>query len=74
MRNLSCNYAMKDGFLRVPDAPGLGMAVNVARLENYLVDTEICVQGQVVYRTPNLDSFDVPPHPDGIPNERRAGT
>jgi hypothetical protein len=38
-----------------PGAPGLGMTVNVARLKNYLVDLEIRVNGQVIYRTPNLD-------------------
>jgi L-alanine-DL-glutamate epimerase-like enolase superfamily enzyme len=45
----------KDGFIHVPDAPGLGMTVNVARLKNYLVDAEIRVKGQVIYRTPDLD-------------------
>ncbi len=44
-----------DGLIHVPDAPGLGMAVNVARLKNYLVDAEIRVRGQVIYRTPELD-------------------
>jgi len=45
----------KDGFIHVPDAPGLGMKVNVAQLKNYLVDAEIRVKGRVIYRTPNLD-------------------
>jgi L-alanine-DL-glutamate epimerase-like enolase superfamily enzyme len=45
----------KDGFLHVPDAPGLGMAVDVARLKNYLVEAEIRVQGRVLYRTPTFD-------------------
>jgi L-alanine-DL-glutamate epimerase-like enolase superfamily enzyme len=45
----------KDGFIHVPDAPGLGMTVNVARLKNYLVDAEIRFKGQVIYRTPDLD-------------------
>jgi L-alanine-DL-glutamate epimerase-like enolase superfamily enzyme len=45
----------KDGLLHVPDAPGLGMAVNVARLKNYLVDAEIRFRGQVLYRTPEFD-------------------
>src|SRR4051812_16034841 len=45
----------KDGLIRVPDAPGLGMEVNVARLKGYLVDAEIRVRGQAVYRTPSLD-------------------
>ena len=45
----------KDGFIRAPDAPGLGMTVNVAGLKEYLVDAEIRVKGRVVYRTPDLD-------------------
>jgi L-alanine-DL-glutamate epimerase-like enolase superfamily enzyme len=45
----------EEGFIRIPDAPGFGMAVNVARLENYLVDAEIRFRGQVLYRTPDLD-------------------
>jgi L-alanine-DL-glutamate epimerase-like enolase superfamily enzyme len=45
----------KDGLIHVPDAPGLGMAVNVARLKKYLVDAEIRYRGQVIYRTPELE-------------------
>jgi len=45
----------KDGFIHVPDAPGLGMTVNVAGLKNYLVDAEIRIRGQVLYHTPALD-------------------
>ena len=45
----------KDGFIHVPDAPGLGMTVNAAGLKNYLVDVEIRIKGQVIYRTPNLN-------------------
>jgi L-alanine-DL-glutamate epimerase-like enolase superfamily enzyme len=45
----------RDGFIHVPDAPGLGMTVNVARLKDYLVETEIRVKGQVIYRTPELE-------------------
>ncbi len=45
----------RDGFIHVPEAPGLGMTVNVARLKDYLVDTEIRVGGKVLYRTPELD-------------------
>jgi L-alanine-DL-glutamate epimerase-like enolase superfamily enzyme len=45
----------RDGLIHVPDAPGLGMTVNVVRLKDYLVDAEICVQGKVLYRTPVLD-------------------
>ncbi len=45
----------QDGLIHVPDAPGLGMTVNVAGLKNYLVDAEIRVRGKVIYRTPDLD-------------------
>src|SRR5262249_42537141 len=45
----------KDGFIHVPDAPGLGMTVNVAGLKNYLVDAEIRIRGQVLYHPPALD-------------------
>ena len=44
-----------DGLIRVPEAPGLGMTVNTARLKDYLVDAEIRVKGRVLYRTPDLD-------------------
>jgi L-alanine-DL-glutamate epimerase-like enolase superfamily enzyme len=45
----------RDGLIRVPDAPGLGMTVNVAGLKDYLVEAEIRVRGTVLYRTPGLD-------------------
>jgi L-alanine-DL-glutamate epimerase-like enolase superfamily enzyme len=44
-----------DGLLRLPDAPGLGITVNVDALRPYLVDTEITVRGRVLYRTPTLE-------------------
>jgi L-alanine-DL-glutamate epimerase-like enolase superfamily enzyme len=55
--DLTSNHLERDkaGLIHVPDAPGLGMAVNAARLKNYLVDAEIRVKGQVIYRTPKLD-------------------
>lgn len=45
----------EDGFIRVPDAPGLGMTVNVERMKDYLVDAEIRVKSRVLYRTPDFD-------------------
>ena len=42
------------GQIRVPDSPGLGMAVDPAGLTPYLVDTEIRVKGKTLYRTPAL--------------------
>ena len=44
----------RDGYLHTPDAPGLGMRVNRAGLQPYLVDAEIRVGGNVLYRTPQL--------------------
>ena len=43
-----------DGFLRLPEAPGLGFEPNPAALRQYLVDVEIVVKGRVLYRTPEL--------------------
>lgn len=55
--DLTTNHIERDGegFIHVPDAPGLGMTVDTARLKNYLVAAEIRVKGQVIYRTPDLD-------------------
>ena len=43
-----------NGQIAAPDAPGLGMKVDVAALAPYVVDTEIRVKGQLLYRTPSL--------------------
>lgn len=43
-----------DGLIAAPDAPGLGMDVDLESLKTYLVDTEISVGGQVLYRTPAI--------------------
>jgi L-alanine-DL-glutamate epimerase-like enolase superfamily enzyme len=43
-----------NGQVRAPDAPGLGLEVDLAQLRPYLVDTEIKVQGRVIYRTPAI--------------------
>lgn len=50
------NHLERDanGYVHAPAAPGLGMTVNRAGLQEYLVDTEIRVKGQVLYRTPTL--------------------
>ncbi len=42
------------GQVRVPDAPGLGIDVDVEAIRPYVVDTEIRVKGHVLYRTPPL--------------------
>ena len=43
-----------DGTIRIPEAPGLGIAPNLAALQPYLVDVEIRVGGRTLYRTPPL--------------------
>lgn len=43
-----------NGQINVPEAPGLGLEPNKKGLLPYLVDTEIKVKGQVLYRTPTL--------------------
>ena len=51
---LTQNHLMPggDGLIRLPDAPGLGMAIDAATIDRYLVDVEIRAKGQVLYRTP----------------------
>jgi len=55
--DLTTNHLQPDqnGEIHVPDAPGLGMAVNIAGLSQYLVDVEIVVRGTTLYKTPNLE-------------------
>jgi L-alanine-DL-glutamate epimerase-like enolase superfamily enzyme len=43
-----------EGMIRAPERPGLGLTVNTAGLQPYLVDAEIRVGGKVLYRTPAL--------------------
>ena len=45
-----------DGQVRLPDAPGLGMEIDLEGLGPYLVDAEIRVGGKTIYRTPALNS------------------
>jgi len=44
----------QDGMIRLPERPGLGVSPDLAALAPYLVDVEIRVGRQVVYRTPEL--------------------
>jgi L-alanine-DL-glutamate epimerase-like enolase superfamily enzyme len=44
-----------NGEIRAPEGVGLGIDVDREALARYLVDTEIRVAGQMVYRTPALD-------------------
>ena len=43
-----------NGEVVASDAPGLGMEVDLSKLQPYLVETEIKVKGEVLYRTPSL--------------------
>ncbi|MGH6933319.1 MAG: enolase C-terminal domain-like protein, partial [Dongiaceae bacterium] len=45
----------RNGEVIVPDAPGLGIEVDLSALKKYLVDAEIKVKGEVLYRTPAID-------------------
>jgi L-alanine-DL-glutamate epimerase-like enolase superfamily enzyme len=43
-----------NGEIAAPDAPGLGVSVNLERLAPYLVDVDIRVGGKSIYKTPPL--------------------
>lgn len=43
-----------DGLVHAPQAPGLGMEIDLEAASQYLVETEIRVGGEVLYRTPEL--------------------
>lgn len=43
-----------NGEIRAPDAPGLGIEIDTAALQKYLVPCEIRVRGEVRYQTPRL--------------------
>ena len=54
--DVTTNHLERDaeGMIHVPDAPGLGMRLDLDAARGYLVETEIRVGGRVVYRTPEL--------------------
>jgi L-alanine-DL-glutamate epimerase-like enolase superfamily enzyme len=43
-----------NGLITLPEAPGLGMAPDLEAARRFLVDVEIAVGGNVLYRTPEL--------------------
>ena len=43
-----------DGMITIPDRPGIGLEINLAAVKKYLVDTEIKVDGKVLYTTPTV--------------------
>ncbi len=54
--DITSNHIMpdKDGLIRLPEAPGLGMRVNPSVLKPYLRDVEIAVAGKILFRSANL--------------------
>jgi L-alanine-DL-glutamate epimerase-like enolase superfamily enzyme len=52
--DMTTNHILPDqnGQIHAPDAPGLGMEVNRAGLQPYVVDVELRVGGKVIYQTP----------------------
>ena len=54
---LSSNHISLDatGQISIPEAPGLGIAIDTHALQKYLVQVEITVKGKLLYRTPSLD-------------------
>lgn len=54
---LTANHLERDahGLIAAPDAPGLGIRIDAAAVKRYLLDVEIRVQGEVLYRTPAVD-------------------
>lgn len=55
-RDITRNHIERDaeGVIHVPEAPGLGMTLDLEAARPYLVETEIRVRGEVLYRTPEL--------------------
>ena len=43
-----------NGYIHVPEQPGLGITVDTQALKKYLVDVEIKVNGKQIYYTPDL--------------------
>ena len=43
-----------NGYIHIPEKPGLGVEVNTEALKKYLVDVEIKVSGKQIYYTPDL--------------------
>ncbi len=55
-RDLTAEHLDRDanGEISLPAAPGLGLAPNPATIRRYLVETEIIVNGKVLYQTPKV--------------------
>ena len=44
----------ENGYIHVPEQPGLGISVDTKALKKYLVDVEIKINGKQIYYTPDL--------------------
>ncbi len=44
----------ENGYIHVPERPGLGISVNTEALKKYLLDVEIKIKGKQIYYTPDL--------------------
>lgn len=44
----------QNGEICLPEGPGLGITPDPAAIKKYLVDTQVIVNGQVLYQTPGL--------------------
>ncbi len=53
---LTSNHLVRDakGKIHAPDAPGLGIDINAAAVQQYRIDTELRVAGRVLYRSPQF--------------------
>ncbi len=53
---LTRSHLLPDGSgeINLPERPGLGLDLDLATVRQYLVETEIVVRGQVLYRTPQV--------------------
>jgi L-alanine-DL-glutamate epimerase-like enolase superfamily enzyme len=43
-----------NGYIHVPETPGLGIEVDTETLKKYLLDVEISINGKKIYHTPSL--------------------
>jgi L-alanine-DL-glutamate epimerase-like enolase superfamily enzyme len=55
-REFTANHLDRDanGEVAAPEAPGLGIEINLDAVRKYLVDVEIKVSSQTLYATPEL--------------------
>jgi L-alanine-DL-glutamate epimerase-like enolase superfamily enzyme len=66
---MTANHLERDapGQVSAPDAPGLGIEIDPAAIRKYLVDVEITVRGETLYKTPSLDRTSLPTPAHGGP-------